>query len=357
MTEWSSAERVLAVRLDTLGDVLMTTPAIRALKHAGPPGRTVTLLTSSPGSLLREYLPDVDEVIAYDAPWMKAEPAGRQTLAGDLLTVERLRGGRFDAAVLFTVFSQSPLPAALLCHLAGIPLRLAHCRENPYRLLTDWVPETEPESQVRHEVQRQLDLVGAVGASSLPAPLVMAVPPEAIVRAMQLLERAGLDLDEPWIVVHPGATAPSRRYPPDSFTAVVRELAEDGLRLVITGDAEEQALAEVMAEQAGGRAVSIAGQTSLQVLAGVISGARLLLANNTGPVHVAAALDVPVVDLYALTNPQHTPWMVPSRVLSHEVPCRWCYKSVCPMGHHLCLRGVRPAEVVTAVHELLSGAA
>jgi ADP-heptose:LPS heptosyltransferase len=68
---------------------------------------------------------------------------------------------------------------------------------------------------------------------------------------------------------------------------------------------------------------------------------------------VAAALGVPVVDLYALTNPQHTPWQVPSRVLSHDVPCRWCYRSVCPMGHHLCLRGVEPDEVVAAVHDLL----
>ena len=70
-----------------------------------------------------------------------------------------------------------------------------------------------------------------------------------------------------------------------------------------------------------------------------------IISNNTGPAHMAAALGTPVVDLYALTNPQHTPWQVPSRVLSHDVPCRWCYSSVCRTGHHLCLRGVAPVEV------------
>jgi ADP-heptose:LPS heptosyltransferase len=78
-----------------------------------------------------------------------------------------------------------------------------------------------------------------------------------------------------------------------------------------------------------------------------------LVANNTGPVHIAAAVGTPVVDLYALTNPQHTPWAVPSRVLNHTVPCGPCYKSVCPEGHHDCLRLVAPRDVVRATLELL----
>jgi ADP-heptose:LPS heptosyltransferase len=78
------------------------------------------------------------------------------------------------------------------------------------------------------------------------------------------------------------------------------------------------------------------------------------VAGNTGPVHVAAAVGTPVVDLYALTNPQHTPWMVPSRVLFNDVPCRWCYSSVCPERHHRCLRGVHPEQVVAAALDLLA---
>ena len=79
---------------------------------------------------------------------------------------------------------------------------------------------------------------------------------------------------------------------------------------------------------------------------------RLLISNNTGPVHIAAAVGTPVVDLYALTNPQHTPWRVPNRVLFNDVPCKYCYRSICPMGHHACLRGVDADTVIDAALEL-----
>jgi hypothetical protein len=85
----------------------------------------------------------------------------------------------------------------------------------------------------------------------------------------------------------------------------------------------------------------------------MLERAALLIANNTGPVHIAAALGTPVVDLYALTNPQHTPWGVRKAVLFEDVPCRFCYKSVCPMGHHKCLSLVAPEAVAAAAEQLL----
>jgi ADP-heptose:LPS heptosyltransferase len=103
----------------------------------------------------------------------------------------------------------------------------------------------------------------------------------------------------------------------------------------------------------GAPSFSLAGKATLQELAALISMAPLLIANNTGPVHLAAALRINVVDLYALTNPQHTPWGVKSKVLYYDVPCKYCYKSVCPEGHHRCLRLVPPSSVVHAVHALL----
>jgi ADP-heptose:LPS heptosyltransferase len=78
----------------------------------------------------------------------------------------------------------------------------------------------------------------------------------------------------------------------------------------------------------------------------------VLICNNSGPAHIAAALDTPVVVLYALTNPQHTPWQVASRVLNHDVPCRNCLRSVCPQGHHACLLRVEPEAVAHAALEL-----
>ena len=139
---WASAERLLCVRLDSLGDVLMTTPAIRALRSRGR-GKHVTLLTSPSGAAVARLVPEIDEVLVYEAPWMKATPPPRGS-ARDRAFADALRDRRFDAAAIFTVYRQNPLPAAFLCYLADIPLRLAHCHENPYHLLTDWVPDPEP---------------------------------------------------------------------------------------------------------------------------------------------------------------------------------------------------------------------
>src|SRR3954469_21035549 len=182
---WGRATHVVAVRLDALGDVVMTEPAVRALTEARP-GRRVTLLTSPAGAAVAPLLPAVGDVIVYDAPWMKAT-APRADGRPEFAMIDRLRRGRFDAAAIFTVYSQSPLPAALLCHLADIPRRLAHCRENPYQLLTDWVPDPEP-ALSRHEVRRQLDLAAAVGCKAADERLSFRVTDSArrVIGAMKL---------------------------------------------------------------------------------------------------------------------------------------------------------------------------
>jgi lipopolysaccharide heptosyltransferase II len=287
---------------------------------------------------------------------MKATPS-RPDSRVDLEMIARLRSAGFDAAVIFTVFSQNPLPAALLCYLADIPLRLAHCRENPYQLLTDWVPDPEAGTARRHEVRRQLDLVAKVGARAGHERLSLRVPRAARERVTGLLRSLGIEDGHRRIVIHPGASAPSRRYAPEGFARTARTLAQDfGCRILFTGHASEGALVESIRSMMGAPSHSVAGELNLAELAALIERAPLLIANNTGPVHIAAAVGTPVVDLYALTNPQHTPWLVPSRVLNRDVPCQPCYRSVCPEGHHDCLRLVEPGEVVRAALELLERA-
>ncbi len=352
MSDWKSVRRLLCVRLDSIGDVLMTTPAIRAFRDTL--GCKVTLLTSAAGAATVPFIPEVDDVIEFGAPWMKA--GGRCATApgaatADFAMIERLREDRFDGAVIFTVYSQNPLPAAYLCTLAGIPLRLAHCRENPYRLLSDWVPDLEPQELLRHEVERQLDLAAAVGCSTANRLLSFAVP--AASRAKVGREIGAVK--RPLVVVHPGASAASRRYPPESYARAIDLLIEEtGCEAMLTGDAWEEELVRTVRDAMRRPTRSLVGRLGLGELGALIDEADLLVSNNTGPAHVAAALGTPVVDLYALTNPQHTPWQVPSRVLNHDVPCRNCYKSVCPAGHHDCLRRVPPELVAAAARELLA---
>jgi ADP-heptose:LPS heptosyltransferase len=165
-------------------------------------------------------------------------------------------------------------------------------------------------------------------------------------------------------VLHPGASAASRRYAPERFAAAARLLLQGSasLHVLVTGDAAEFALCAWLCERAGlgahagvaARMHNLAGVLDLGELAALIQLAQVVITNNTGPAHLAAPVGTPVVELYALTNPQHTPWRVPQRVLFRDQSCRYCYKSVCLRGDNACL-DVEPAAVAEAAMELLAG--
>lgn len=353
-SRWAQARNILAVRLDNMGDVLMTSPALRAL-HSGHPQARVTLLTSAAGAQAARRIKAVDRTLIYDAPWSGGPGSQSRSAQTDLRLIETLARHQFDAAVVFTVCTQSALPAALTCRLAGIPLRLAHARENPYALLSDWVPETDTAIAVaRHEVQRQLDLVRHVGFETRDERLQLQYSAQDVQRMRETMAAFGGDASRPYLVVHPGASAASRRYPAAAFGRAAAQLqAHTGMQIIFSGARDEIGLAIEATAQMPQMPVNLMGHLSLGELAALIAGARALVCNNTGPAHIAAALQTPVVVLYALTNPQHTPWQSPSRVLSHDVPCRNCLKSLCPQLHHHCLELIEPQRVVHAVLDLL----
>src|SRR3954447_3799856 len=273
---WESAERLLCIRLDSLGDVLMMTPAIRALRE-GSAGRRITLLTSPSGAAAARLVPEIDDVLIYEAPWVKSTPS-RADGAFDRALIRRLQAMGFDAAVIFTTFSQSPLPAALLCHLAEIPLRLAHCREQVYGLLTDRVPETEPEQGIRHEVRRQLDLVATIGARTDDERLSLGVSGEATDVVRRLLRERGIGTDRSWAVLHPGSTAASRRYPPELYAEAVRRLVDEhGWQIVLTGSEGEHELVQEIRQQAGVPIYDLADALDLAELVALIASAPVLI--------------------------------------------------------------------------------
>jgi len=351
------------VRLDNLGDVLMSTPAFAAVRETLPWAH-LTLLAAPGTESLRPHLDMVNEIVGFNAPWVKAgasvldaEPPHMRGEAERHL-VRRLGRGHFDAAIIFTVCTQSALPAALICRMAGIPLVLAHVRERAYGLLSDEVPDADVVGEgMRHEVKRQLDLVAHVGLRTQDDRLRFRVLPKDAKAMEQALQQAGLRPGQPYVLVHPGASAASRRYAPEAFGAAADLLLDDAAAgntaIVFCAGASEQPLIEAARGVMRGRSFVLPRPPSLGELAALVAGARVLMANNSGPVHLAAAVGTPVVDLYALTNPQHTPWRVAARVLNHDVPCRNCQKSVCVQGHHDCLRLVAPGEVARAAKALM----
>lgn len=348
--DWSAAKRVLAVRLDNLGDVLVTTPAIRAIRQGLPEAR-ITLLASHVGAQVAALNPDIDDVIVSSAPWM--DPWQELPLDPDReqRTIGELRARQFDAAVIFSSFRQSPLPAAYLCYLAGVPLRLAASIDGPGSLLT--TRHKHPE-RMMHEVERGLDLVGAVGMMTTDDRLVL-VPPPGVAASITHWTSG----NRPLVVVHPGCSMPARTYPWELYAEVVTLLVQQlHARVVLTGASHERALVNDLFDRlplcVRPHVEAAAGALEFPEFCALIQAADLTITNNTGPMHMSAALGTPVIALFALTNPpeQWGPWRVPHRMLFREVPCRLCYSRICPIDH-ACLVGVPPSSVVATAAELL----
>jgi lipopolysaccharide heptosyltransferase II len=355
MEDWSQAKNILCIRLDAMGDLLMTTPAMKSLKEAVP-GRKVSLLTSIQGAHIASSIDFFDKVISYQAPWLKAS-GEKSDPTSDFEVIQSLKKEGFDGVVIFTVYSQNPLPSAMLCYLSEIPLRAAYCRENPYSLLTHWMKEDEPEQRLRHEVRRHLDLVKTLGASGEDLPLYLNVDEHAQSSLMEKLRtRRIFELSKDWIVIHPGSTASSRRYSTSGFAKVADLIIEKlGKRVLFTGSQEERDLISEIQGEMKHASENLGGLLSLKEMIALLFKSPLLISNNSGPVHMAAALGTPVVDLYALTNPQHTPWMVQHETLFHDVSCRYCYKSICPQGTNACLNNIDPLTILNSARNLLKG--
>jgi len=260
----------------------------------------------------------VDDCLIFDVPWIKLNNAD---LSGSIPgLIATLREKNFDGAVIFTVFSQNPLPAALITYLAGIPLRLAYCRENPYHLLTHWVPDEEPYTFIRHQVQRDLDLVQHIGARTTNLSITIKIPQYTPGTIDTLLQNTGIDTTKPWIILHPGVSEEKRKYPIASWIIIARKLGELGYQAVITGTQPEAEQARTIASGAGSNSFVLAGKLSLAEFVLLIHHAPLVVSVNTGTIHIAAATGTPVVVLYAMTNPQHTPWRAAGRVLPFAIP-------------------------------------
>lgn len=353
--QWRPVQRILAVRLDNLGDVLVTTPALHAIKTSLP-GAKLTLLASSVGAQVARLNPDIDDLIVYEAPWMDPWHKLPQDSQREQQMIAEVRKRHFDGAIIFTSYHQSSLPAAYLCYLADIPLRVAVSIDGPGSLLT--TRHKHPEHMM-HEVERGLDLVGAIGLTTNHLDLVLEVPDRARGKAYDLLSAYAINPQRPLVVVHPGCSMPARTYPWEMYAQVIDLLVERlGATVIVTGTGDERALVEqvlgLVREDNRGATFACAGTLPFPVFCALIEAADLTITNNTGPMHISAAVKTPVVVLFALTNPpeQWGPWHVPHRQLYHDVFCRICYSRICPHGHE-CLRLVTPEMVVDAATELL----
>lgn len=316
MREWKDCRKILCVRADNMGDVIMSGPAIRAIKKFT--GANITLLTSSMGAIITPFMNEVDEVISYNFPWVKHSDVANAKKCIEL--IQQLNNRMFDAAVIFTVYSQNPLPTALITYMAEIPIRVAYCRENPYGLLTHWLPDEEPYTFMLHQVQRDLTLVSSVGAAIEDDHLELHTDSITDVSLFQKLAGIAFNSEDNFIIVHPGVSEQKRKYPTELWINTIQQLhATTNAQIVITGAPNEKEEALKIQNACGAYCFNTCGLLNIAEVIALIKIAPLVISVNTGTVHIACAVKTPVVVLYAQTNPQHTPWKTPSVVLPFHV--------------------------------------
>lgn len=333
-------DRILAVRLDRLGDVLLTGPAIRALARRAH----VTLAVSGNGSAAAHMLPGVADIIRFDCPWIVSGPGHADPVdsvaLGDFVDDVRARGIRH--AVIFTSDRQSPLPTALVLRLAGVEHITAHSEHHPGSLL-DLCVDGDPDA---HEVERNVGLVGAMGFPIDDQPRL------AVCRS-PLRHGIADALPDTYVVVHPGAAEPARTMTPARWVAAIHHLRARGHRVVITGAAADGArgVADECPE-----AIDLVGRTTFVELASVIAHAAAVCVGNTGVMHLAAAVGTPIAAVFPATVPVHRwqPWGVRHEVLGmQDIGCALCHRRECHLARHPCA-AIGPQAVVLAVEALMS---
>lgn len=334
--DWSGIRRVLLVRADNLGDVVMATPAVRALRLAVPHA-AIDLLASPVGATVAPLVPGLRDVLTVSASWQQAGGAP-VTAAEEAWLMETIRDRAYDAMLVLTSPSQSPWPAAHVGLLAGIGLRVVHSTEFGGAVATHWIT---PPPVGTHQVDRCLHLLAALGVPPAGTALELDIPDT---------DRAP---DGPFAVLAPGGSCPSKRYPSERFAAVARAIAEAGLAVRVAGPPKEAPLVGEVVAGAAHPLVAPLGEVTVPQLAAVIARAEVVVCNNSGCLHLADAARVPVVVTYAGTElltemaPRTTP---AAELLSRPVPCSPCRQFRCPY-HQECL-DLAPADVAAAALRL-----
>jgi heptosyltransferase-2 len=346
-------DRIIVRGANWIGDAVMTLPALERLRSSFP-GAHIALLATPLTTGLFESSPFVDEVIVY----RRKEDGARAFIDATKL----LRARRFDLAALF----QNAFEAALLAWLGGARARIGFAAQGRAPLLTNKL-RRGPRHKGRHQVHDYLDVVaecervclGGDTESRTPNPVPSFNASPAQRRAAELLlRRAGADSDSrPLVALNAGATnSRAKRWPEDSFAALADRLMETlGSRIVFIGAASERAGADrIIQQMKRSGAVNLAGKTSMAELIGALDSCDLIISNDTGPAHIAAALGRPTLTIFGPTNEFETaPRGVRAESIRAEgVECERCMLRDCPIDHR-CMTRIAPSEVFERALKLL----
>ncbi len=336
-------KNILVIKLRYIGDVLLATPVLRALREAFPGARLAMAVNAGTEDIVR-WNPDLHEVLAV--------PKG--TLGEQIRFVSELRRRRFDCVIDLTDGDR----AAILSRLSGAPIRIGFNQEHRWRGLL-YTAVAKPRSEHVHRVERDLSALCSLGLEPKAGPLVLNVPLHDEEAADRLLKEAGI-VPSPsarLVMFHPGARYWFKAWPAERFADLADRLTKLwDCRVLIGGDDRDRETAEWIRVRARSAPLVLAGRASLLQFAAILKRCALYVGNDNGAMHMAAALGVPVVGLFGPSNPREWGPCGPSEVIYKGVDCRICFHPTCRRGENNCMRLISVDEVFEAAARLLAHA-
>ncbi len=323
-----------------LGDALMAFPAIEALRRHNP---SAEIRIAAPPWIRDVYTGPETKARLFPE---RADGPGKNTLR----SAAAFRAARFDVGLLLT----NSFGSALTLARAGIPERWGYSRDGRGLLLTRRVPYRRKDEPV-HMVRYYLDLMEGLGIAAIPPEIRLTVTPEEAARGRSLLASAGLDPGRALVVLHPGAAyGPAKRWPAERFAALAGILQDRrGVEIAVTGTGQDRNLAETILAGLKRPAADLTGKTTLRELLAVAAASAVFVTNDSGPMHLANALRIPVVALFGPTDPAVTaPFHEPRTILKTTAVCWPCLYRHCPYDHR-CMTGISAEETAAAVEKYL----
>ena len=335
-------EKLLVRAVNWVGDAVMTTPALAVIRERFPAAEIVLLANPLVSQLFMPH-PAVDRVITFDRNGRHRGVRGRLRLAREI------RRECFDCAIILP----NSFDSALIPWLAGIPRRIGKRSDGRSLLLTDGFTPAR-EMTAGHEVEYYLHLLRSFGISGRVWPPHLIVTEAEQAEATERLAQAGISADDILLGINPGAAFGSaKRWYPERFAGVAERLsAEWGARIIIFGGPGETDIAAEISTGLQGRCLNLAGKTSVRQLMALIRRCNFFITNDSGPMHVAAAFDVPLVAIFGSTDHIGTaPCSDRAVVVRKEIDCAPCKLRECPTDHR-CMTAVTVDDVVSAAQKL-----
>ncbi len=338
--------RILIVRTDRIGDVLLSTPVIKALRD-NYPHAYIAMMVSPYGKNIVEDNPYLDEVAIYD------KDGKHKSWQRSLKFAQNLKKKRFDLAVVLHPTNR----VHLVTFFAGIRRRIGYDRKLGF-LLTDRIEHTKQLGQ-KHELEYALDLVRCLGIEPKDKTLFMPLKPESEAWVEKLFKQEGIEKTDRLLAIHPGASCPSKIWPNKRFADVASRLIEKyGFRVLVIAGPKDLALAESVIKHMHHPVINLAGRISVSQLASVLKRCNLFISNDSGPVHIAASVGTPVISIFGrnqkgLGPVRWGPTGKKDKILHKEVGCIECLAHNCTK-EFACLKAITVDDVVNAADSILT---